>query len=70
MSSIEKISIALSPEMVSLVRQAVETGEYASSSESSRPGELHPQALTDSGLERLRSSGSYRPVAARRSNGQ
>ena len=38
--------------------------------ESSRPGELHPQALTDSGLERLRSSGSYRPVAARRSNGQ
>jgi hypothetical protein len=31
---------------------------------SSRPGELHPQAHTDSGLERLRSSGSYRPVAA------
>ena len=41
-----------------------------SNHESSRPGELHPQALTDSGLERLRSSGSYRPVAARRSNGQ
>jgi hypothetical protein len=41
-----------------------------SGNESSRPGELHPQALTDSGLERLRSSGSYRPVAARRSNGQ
>jgi len=38
--------------------------------ESSRPGELHPQALTDSGLERLRSSGSYRPVAARRTKGQ
>jgi len=37
---------------------------------SSRPGEFHPQALTDSGLERLRSSGSYRPAAARRSNGQ
>jgi len=37
---------------------------------SSRPGELHPQALTDSGLERLRSSGSYRPIAARRNNGQ
>ena len=37
---------------------------------SSSPGELHPQALTDSGLERLRSSGSYRPVAARCSNGQ
>jgi hypothetical protein len=38
--------------------------------QSSRPGELHPQALTDSGLERLRSSGSYRSVAARRNNGQ
>jgi hypothetical protein len=37
---------------------------------SSRPGELHPQALTDSGLERLRSSGSYRPVATRRNRGQ
>ena len=42
----------------------------AQNDESSRPGELHPQALTDSGLERLRSSGSYRPVAARRNNGQ
>lgn len=31
--SIEKISIALPPEMVAQVRQAVETGEYASSSE-------------------------------------
>ena len=38
--------------------------------QSSRPGELHPQALTDSGLERLRSSGSYRPIAARRNSGQ
>src|SRR5664280_1563917 len=37
---------------------------------SSRPGELHPQALTDSGLERLRSSGSYRPVNAGCNNGQ
>lgn len=33
MSNVEKISIALPPEMVSIVRQAVETGEYASSSE-------------------------------------
>jgi antitoxin ParD1/3/4 len=33
MASIEKISIALPPEMVSAVRQAVEAGEYASSSE-------------------------------------
>ena len=33
MSSPEKISIALPPEMVSIVRGAVATGEYASSSE-------------------------------------
>ena len=33
MSSVEKISIALPPEMVAQLRQAVETGEYASSSE-------------------------------------
>jgi len=33
MTTAEKISIALPPEMVSLVRSAVATGEYASSSE-------------------------------------
>jgi antitoxin ParD1/3/4 len=33
MSSVEKISVALPPEMVAQLRQAVETGEYASSSE-------------------------------------
>jgi antitoxin ParD1/3/4 len=33
MTTAEKISIALPPEMVSLVRGAVATGEYASSSE-------------------------------------
>jgi antitoxin ParD1/3/4 len=33
MSSIEKISIALPSEMVSQVREAVDKGEYASSSE-------------------------------------
>ena len=33
MSNVEKISIALPREMVSVVRHAVETGEYASSSE-------------------------------------
>ena len=36
MSSVEKISIALPPEMVAQLRQAVETGEYASSSEAVR----------------------------------
>jgi antitoxin ParD1/3/4 len=33
MTTAEKISIALPPEMVALVRSAVATGEYASSSE-------------------------------------
>ena len=33
MASVEKISIALPPEMVALLRQAVDTGEYASNSE-------------------------------------
>jgi antitoxin ParD1/3/4 len=33
MPNVEKISIALPPQMVAVVRQAVETGEYASSSE-------------------------------------
>lgn len=33
MTTAEKISIALPPEMVTLVRNAVATGEYASSSE-------------------------------------
>jgi antitoxin ParD1/3/4 len=33
MASVEKISIALPPEMVSAIREAVDSGEYASSSE-------------------------------------
>jgi len=33
MPSVEKLSIALTPEMASAVREAVDTGEYASSSE-------------------------------------
>jgi len=33
MPNIEKISVALTPEMAELVRQAVATGEYASNSE-------------------------------------
>jgi antitoxin ParD1/3/4 len=52
MPSVEKISIALPPEMVSLVRQAVESGEYASSSEAVR------DALRDWNLKRsLRQQG-------------
>jgi len=33
MANVEKMSIALTPEMAAMVRQAVATGEYASSSE-------------------------------------
>ncbi len=33
MPNVEKISIALTPEMAALVRDAVKSGEYASSSE-------------------------------------
>jgi len=57
MSSIEKISIALPPEMVSLVRQAVETGEYASSSEVIREALRdwsQKRTLRQQGMEELR----------------
>jgi antitoxin ParD1/3/4 len=33
MANVEKVSVALTPEMVAVVRQAVASGEYASSSE-------------------------------------
>jgi antitoxin ParD1/3/4 len=57
MASVEKISIALPPEMVSLVRQAVETGEYASSSEVVRDALRdwsHKRNLCQQGIEELR----------------
>jgi antitoxin ParD1/3/4 len=57
MPSIEKISIALPPEMVSLVRNAVETGEYASSSEVVRDALRdwsHKRTLRQQGIEELR----------------
>ena len=57
MSSVEKISIALPPEMVSLVRQAVETGEYASSSEVVRDALrdwTQKRSLRQQGIDELR----------------
>lgn len=33
MSNVEKISVAVTPEMASMMRQVVESGEYASASE-------------------------------------
>jgi antitoxin ParD1/3/4 len=44
MPAVEKISIALPPEMVATIRKAVETGEYASSSEVVRDA-LHDWAM-------------------------
>ena len=46
MAAVEKISIALPPEMVATVRDAVESGEYASASEVIR------EALRDWKLKR------------------
>lgn len=57
-STIEKISIALPPEMVASVRQAVEDGEYSSSSEVVREALRdwnHKRQLQQSGIEELRS---------------
>jgi len=56
-SSIEKISIALPPEMVASLRQAVDTGEYSSSSEVVREALrdcTHKRQLQQNGVEELR----------------
>jgi len=47
MANVEKVSVALTPEMAAIVRKAVETGEYASSSEVIR------EALRDWNRKRL-----------------
>lgn len=57
MPGVEKISIALPPEMVSIVREAVESGEYASSSEVVREALRdwsHKRNLRERGLDELR----------------
>ena len=57
MATVEKISIALPPEMVAAVRQAVETGEYASSSEVVRDALrdwTHKRQLRQHGVAELR----------------
>jgi len=57
MASVEKISIALPPEMVALLRQAVDTGEYASSSEIVRDALrdwTQKRNLRQQGVEELR----------------
>ncbi len=67
-STIEKISIALPPEMVVLLRQAVDGGEYSSSSEVVREALrdwTHKRQLQQNGIEELR--GVWK--AAREKNG-
>ena len=57
MSSIEKISVALPKEMVSAVREAVDHGDYASSSEVIREALrdwTYKRNLRERGLEELR----------------
>ena len=57
MAAIEKISIALPREMVTLVRGAVETGEYASTSEVVRDALRDwtaKRTLMQQGMEELR----------------
>ena len=57
MTTAEKISIALPPEMVALVRGAVATGEYASSSEVVRDALrdwTHKRRLRQQGIADLR----------------
>lgn len=57
MPNVEKISIALPAEMVAVVRQAVETGEYASSSEVVRDALrdwTQKRGMRHQGMEELR----------------
>jgi antitoxin ParD1/3/4 len=57
MATAEKISIALTPEMVAIVRSAVATGEYASSSEVVRDALrdwTHKRSLRQQGVTELR----------------
>jgi antitoxin ParD1/3/4 len=57
MAQVEKISIALPAEMVSTLRQAVDSGEYASSSEVVREALrdwTRKRGLREQGLEELR----------------
>jgi len=57
MATVEKISIALPPEMVAIIRGAVDTGEYASSSEVVRDALrdwTHKRSLRQQGIVELR----------------
>ncbi len=53
MAHVEKLSIALTPEMAAIVRQCVESGEYANSSEALRDWKLK-RSLQQNEIEELR----------------
>jgi antitoxin ParD1/3/4 len=58
LATIEKMSIALPPEMVAQVREAVDSGEYASNSEVVRDALrdwTHKRTLRRQGIDELRS---------------
>jgi len=57
MATVERISVALPPEMVATIRGAVDTGEYASSSEVVRDALrdwTHRRSLRQQGIVELR----------------
>jgi antitoxin ParD1/3/4 len=57
MSNVSKVSVALTPEMTAMVNQAVESGEYATSSEVIREALREwkqRRTLSRHGLDRLR----------------
>lgn len=57
MSSVQKVSIALTPEFLALLQEAVDTGEYTSASEVVRDALRHwseRRALRDLSVDELR----------------
>lgn len=56
MANVEKVSVALTPEMVAMMREVVETGEYASASEVMREALRdwkHRRTQRDKAIEEL-----------------
>ena len=57
MSDVQKVSVALTPELIALLKEAVETGEYTSASEVIRDALRHwkhRRAALEAGTEELR----------------
>jgi antitoxin ParD1/3/4 len=57
MSDVQKVSVALTPEFIALLKEAVETGEYTSASEVIRDALRHwkhHRAALEAGTEELR----------------